>query len=120
MPQTTPTALAPKLLHIFKHGTWTAMSGERIAFSAQVQQRVQLDGYLGRTKWCPVKQAQAQVDGGRIQRIDAPCDVHIQAQWLVGIELIGASNQDYRKVRPDARGYWLLAEIGLRSPDTSD
>lgn len=41
MPQTTPspitapTAPAPKLLHIFKPGTWTAMSGERIAFSAQ-------------------------------------------------------------------------------------
>ena len=38
MPQTPLTPLAsaaePKLLHIFKPGTWTAMSGERIEFSA--------------------------------------------------------------------------------------
>ncbi|MEO8118922.1 MAG: peptidase [Rhodoferax sp.] len=36
MPQTIPSnaAAAPKLLHIFKPGKWTAMSGESIEFSA--------------------------------------------------------------------------------------
>ena len=70
--------------------------------ATQVQQRVQLDRRLRRTKWRPIKQAQAQVDGGRIQSIDIAGDLHIHAQWLVGIELVGASNQDCREVRPDA------------------
>ena len=39
---------------------------ERWNGPTQIQQRVQLDGGLGRTR-CPVEQAQAQVDGGGIK-----------------------------------------------------
>ena len=38
--------------------------------AAQVQQRVQLDGRLGRAKRRPGKQAQTQIDGAGVQRID--------------------------------------------------
>ena len=69
--------------------------------ATQIQQRVQLDGRLGRAKWCPIKQTQAQVDGAGVQRIDVARDVHIQAQWLIGIELVGTANQNGREVSPD-------------------
>ena len=38
--------------------------------AAQVDQRVQLDGRLGRTKRCPRKQRQAHIDRGGIQDVD--------------------------------------------------
>ncbi len=38
--------------------------------AAQVEQRMQLDRRLGRTKRCPWKYRQAQIDGGRIQCVD--------------------------------------------------
>ena len=37
----------------------------------QVQQGVQLDGRFGLAKRCPLEQAQAQIDGGRIQAVDS-------------------------------------------------
>jgi DNA-directed RNA polymerase specialized sigma24 family protein len=42
--------------------------------STQVQQRVQLDGRLGRTKWRPLEQAQTQIDGAGVQRVDRSLD----------------------------------------------
>ena len=47
--------------------------------AAQVQQRVQLDGRLGRAKRRPVEQAQAQVDGGGVQRIDGVVELDARA-----------------------------------------
>ncbi len=38
--------------------------------AAQIEQRVQFDRCLGRSKWRPGKHRQAQVDGGGIQGID--------------------------------------------------
>ena len=43
--------------------------------ATQIQQRVQLDGRLGGTKRRPIEQAQAQVDGARIQGIDIARDI---------------------------------------------
>lgn len=51
--------------------------------SAQIQQGVHFHGRLGRTKRCPVKQAQAQIDGGSIQRVEWRWT--IQPQILVGV-----------------------------------
>jgi hypothetical protein len=44
--------------------------------ATQIQQRVQLDGGFGGAKRCPIKQAQAQVHGARIHRVDTACNVH--------------------------------------------
>src|SRR4029077_3429619 len=43
--------------------------------AAQVQERVQLDGCLGRAKRSPSKQRQAQVDGAGIQSVDRVFEV---------------------------------------------
>lgn len=59
--------------------------------TAQVQQRVQLDGRLGRAKWRPLEQTQAQIDGGGVQRVDA--GIEFQYGRLLGIERSGARNQ---------------------------
>jgi len=70
--------------------------------AAQVQQRMQLDGRLGRAKRCPTKQTQAQVNRAGIQRVHLASDVDIQSQRFIGIELVGAANQHRCKVSPDA------------------
>ena len=57
----------------------------------QVQQRMQLDGCLRRSKRRPVEQTQAQVDGGGVQRVDA-C-VEIEHRGLIGIKRSGAHDQ---------------------------
>ena len=64
---------------------------ERRDRAAQVQQRVQLDGRLGRAKRCPLEQAQAQIDGGCVQRIDA--GIEVQHRGLLGIQRPGPGDQ---------------------------
>jgi len=64
---------------------------ERGNGAAQVQQRMQFDGGLGRTKWRPVEQAQAQIDGGGVQRIDAR--IEFQQRRLLGIQRSGPNDQ---------------------------
>ena len=49
--------------------------------AAQVQQRVQLDGGLGRAKRRPREQGQAQIDGGGVERVDG--FVQLDAEGLV-------------------------------------
>jgi len=46
--------------------------------ASQVQQRMQLDRGLGRAKRGPRKQRQAQIDGGRVQRINGIVQFHAQ------------------------------------------
>src|SRR5487761_2000102 len=38
--------------------------------ATQIDNRVSLDGGLGRAKICPGKQSQAKVDGGRVHRVE--------------------------------------------------
>ena len=59
--------------------------------AAQIQQGVHLHRRLGRTKWRPFEQTQAQVDRGGIQRVDGR--VEFDAHRFFGIEFPGAHNQ---------------------------
>ena len=63
--------------------------------TAQIQQRVHLHRRLGRTKWRPFEQIQAQVDRGGIQRVD--CRVEFDAHRFFGIEFPGAHNQAHEE-----------------------
>src|ERR1039457_6262744 len=63
--------------------------------AAQVEQRMQLDRRLGRTKRCPWKYRQAQIDGGRIQRVD--CFGEIDAKRFVHVKRASNSNQALRE-----------------------
>jgi len=68
--------------------------------SAQVQQRMHLHSRLGAAKRCPVEQAQAQVDGGRVQRID--CRVKFQTRRFRGIKVACSNDQSHRQIVVDA------------------
>jgi hypothetical protein len=64
----------------------------------QIQQSVQLDGGFGRAMCCPAKQAQAQLQRGRVQGED-PCALQIHAQRLIGIQRQCQINQHSPKIR---------------------
>ena len=66
----------------------------------EVQQCVQLDDCLGFPKRRPLEQAQAQIDGGGVQRVDRVLE--IESQVLVQIKLASAANQNCSQVGPDA------------------
>ena len=66
----------------------------------EVEQGVQLDGCLGFAKRRPLEQAQAQIDGGGVQRVDRVLE--IESQVLVQIKLASAANQNCSQVGPDA------------------
>ena len=66
----------------------------------QVQQRVQLDGGFGGAEQRPRKHRQAQVDGGRVQRVDRV--VELQPQGLVGIQRAGDANHGLCELGVDA------------------
>ncbi len=68
--------------------------------ATQVQERVQFDGRLGRTKRSPRKYRQAQVDGAGIQSIDRVFEV--DTKRLCGIKTTGDGNERLGKVRVDA------------------
>ena len=61
---------------------------------------MKLDGRLGRSKRRPVEQAQAQIDGAGVQRIDRV--VQIDAERIVCVEFARAPDQQGGQVRPDA------------------
>jgi hypothetical protein len=69
--------------------------------SSQVQQRVQLDGRLGRAKQCPGKHRQAKVDGAGIEGVDR--GVEFQLERLRGIQGTRQADQ-------------VLGEIGVDLP----
>jgi len=68
--------------------------------AAQVQQRVQLDGRLGGAKRRPVEQAQAQIDGAGVQRVDGV--VQIDTERIVRVELARTPDQHGGQIGPDA------------------
>jgi len=68
--------------------------------AAQVEQRMQLDGRLGRPKRSPRKYRQAQIDRGRIQCVD--CLLEIDAKRLVHVKRARNSDQALREVGVDA------------------
>lgn len=68
---------------------------------AHVDQRMQLDRSLGGTESCPGKEAQAQIDGGGVQGVNAL--VEIMTQVFSGVESAGSSDQ-------------MLGEISVNAP----
>ena len=66
--------------------------------SAQIQQGMQLDRRLGRTKRRPWKQRQAQIYGRRVQGIDRVGE--IDSETLLAIQLARTPNKHRRQVFP--------------------
>src|ERR1035438_4235134 len=58
--------------------------------AAQIQQSVQLDGRLGRTKRCPRKDREAQIDGRGIERVDRLRQIH--SEGFLGIQAARDTN----------------------------
>ena len=73
---------------------------ERRNRAAQVQQRVQFDGRLGRAKRRPVEQGQAQIDGGGVQGINRV--VQIDTERVACVQLARAADQQGGQIEPDA------------------
>src|SRR6185312_8385858 len=67
----------------------------------QIEQRVEFHGSLSATELGPRKQAQAQVDGRRIESIDGLLQLH--GKRFAGVQATGATNQH-------------LGEVGVDSP----
>ena len=67
--------------------------------ASQVQQRVQLDGRLGRTKWCPCKDRQTQVYRAGVEGVDRRIELHTKR--LRGIQRSCNANQVLGEVRID-------------------
>ena len=67
--------------------------------AAQVEQGMQLDRCLGRPKRSPRKYRQAQIDSGRIQRVDRLGE--IDAKRFVHVKRAGNADQALRKVGID-------------------
>ena len=68
---------------------------------AQVQQDMALDGCLGRRKRCPIEQDQARIDSAAVQHVAVACNVHIQPQVHLGLEVSGRAHQHRSQVAPD-------------------
>ena len=68
--------------------------------AAQVEQRMQFDRCLGRTKRSPRKYRQTQIDGGRVQRVDR--FRKIDSKRFVHVKRSGNSDQALRKIGIDA------------------
>lgn len=75
--------------------------------AVQVQQRMQFDRGLGRSKRCPGIQRQAQIDGGGVEGING--NVQVDAQRLRGAKRSGHANQVQCEVGVD-----LPRALGLR------
>jgi len=72
---------------------------ERRNVAAQVQQSMHFDRRFGRTKRCPWKKRQAQVDGRGIQSVDRVGEV--DAETLVAIQFARTPDKHHRQVFPD-------------------
>jgi len=68
--------------------------------TVQVQKRVHLDGGFVRPEFSPGEQRKAQIDGSRVQRVQAL--IQLYADWISRIERPGEVDQDLREVRVDA------------------
>ena len=74
---------------------------ERGNVAAQIEQRMKLHGGLGGSERRPRKYRQAEIDCGRIQRVDGV--VEFKRQWIVGVE-------------PPRDADQVLGEIGIDAP----
>ena len=83
--------------------------------AAQIEQRVHLHRRLGGTKMRPRKHRQAQIDGGRVERVDGVGQ--LQAQAFVGIKLPRLGNQPLGELRVDAPIAGFVGIGQRRSPD---
>ncbi len=87
--------------------------------ASQVQQGVQLDGRLGRTKRCPGNHRQAQVDGAGVERVDR--SVEFQPKRLLGLQGARQANRVLGEVRIDlpwARGIRIGQRVARNSLTT--
>ncbi len=66
----------------------------------QIQQGVQFDSGFGRPKRRPIEQAQAQIDGAGVQRVDGVGQ--IRPQVLAIVQFAGPANKQGGDIRPDA------------------
>ena len=73
---------------------------ERGDIATEIQQRMQLDGCLGRAKRCPREHRQAQVDGSAVERVDGLFQVHTEG--LVDIQSARNTNQALGELGVDA------------------
>ena len=73
---------------------------ERWNVAAQVEECVHLDGSLGGTKTRPRKDAQAQVDGGRVECVG--CLLQFSRKAVAGVKLSGGVDQAHGEVGVDA------------------
>jgi hypothetical protein len=69
--------------------------------SAQIEQRVKFDGRFRRSKRCPGKHRQTQIDRRRIERVDRLGQVH--AGGFLGIQAARDADQAFGEARVDAR-----------------
>ena len=83
---------------------------------AQIEQGVQLDGPFGGAKGGPGEEAQAQIDGGGVQRIDGR--VEVQHRRRIGIRHASAGDQPLRQRVVDAPVARMqrMQRIGQRRP----
>src|SRR3990167_7412227 len=83
--------------------------------TSQVQQGVQLDSRFGGTKRSPRKKAQAQVDGGRVQRVNRRPHQRLQlcTGRVVGVQRSGDTNQVMRQIGKDLPGAYSIG-VGQR------
>ena len=72
----------------------------------QVQQRMHLHGAFVLPESGPGKQRKAQVNGGRVQRIQA-C-IQIDADRIARVQRPGDADQDLREIREDASVMGLI------------
>ena len=81
--------------------------------AAQIDQRVQFARCFGRTKRCPREQRKAQVDRGRIQRVDGLLQIH--AEGLVHVKPARDADQVLRELGVDSP-VARFVRIGQRAP----
>ena len=77
----------------------------------QVQQRVHLNGGFALAEPGPGEQRETEVDGGRVQRIQALIQIH--PDWITSIQWSCDSDQHLGEVRIDAPVVTLVG-VGQR------
>lgn len=83
--------------------------------AAKIKQRVHLHRRFGAAKMCPREHRQAQVDGGRVQRIDAVVQVH--SKVFAGVQGSRLSNQALGEIGMDAPVARLVGISQCGAPD---
>jgi hypothetical protein len=88
---------------------------KRWDIAMQVEQCVHLDGGLVAAELGPGKQREAEVDGGRIERVEAGIEVH--AERIPGIQRASDADQVLREVGEDAP---VVGLVGVGQRGTRD